>query len=399
MKRIYEELLEDHLRNNRQMAFVTGPRQVGKTTTSRVSDNTLYFNWDNPGDRAVILKGAEAILQSDNLAATVNPGTRIVFDEIHKYNQWKNFLKGFFDSHQNEYPILVTGSARMNIFKRGSDSLMGRYFLYRMHPLSVAELVRTKLPGDSLVSQPVKISNQDLLSLMNYGGFPEPFIKSDRRFYNRWRSLRTEQLFREDMRDLSNIQEIDQLEILARLIEQRVGQLVNYSSLARDIQVSVNTIRQWITTLEQFFFCFRVRPYHTNVPKTLLKQPKIYLWDWSIVEDEGARNENLVASHLLKAVHFWNDAGYGTFDLYFLRDKMKREVDFLVTQNGTPWILAEVKSSDSGGVSASLDYYSSLLQVKHAFQVSISAPYVERDCFEVKNPVKVPALTFLSQLI
>ena len=161
----------------------------------------------------------------------------------------------------------------------------------------------------------------------------------------------------------------------------------------------MNTIKSWIRTLEQFFYSFRVRPWHVNVPKTLLKQPKIYLWDWSIIDDPGARNENLIASHLLKAIHFWTDMGYGTFDLFFLRDKMKREVDFIVTQNGNPWFLVEVKSSESKGISPSLQYFSEVINVKHAFQVDMSAPFVSRDCFAVHKPVRVPAMTFLSQLV
>lgn len=195
------------------------------------------------------------------------------------------------------------------------------------------------------------------------------------------------------------IQEISRIQILAELIKHQAGQLTNYSTLANNVNVSVDTIRRWLDTLDFIYYSFPIRPWFTNVPKSLRKQPKIYLWDWSLVSDIGARNENFIASHLLKAIHFWTDSGLGDYGLYYLRDKNKRGVDFLVTKNNQPWFLVEVKTSSSNRVSPHLSYYGRLLKIKHCFQISMTASYVEQDCFQAENPVIVPASTFLSQLI
>lgn len=398
MKRVYESILEEHFSSNRQMAFLSGPRQVGKTTTARAAKTCTYINWDDQADRRAILKGNKAILDNFNLRDLDVSDNRLVFDEIHKYPKWKQFLKGFFDKYEQEFKILVTGSARLNVYKRGGDSLMGRYFLYRMHPVSVGEIVY-KTIGSSEIRQPGKIHKDEFEHLLEFGGFPEPFLAGNKRFYNKWRRLRTEQFFNEDIRDLTNISDIAQLEILSEILKEISGQLVNYSSLANEIQVAVNTIKKWIETLESMYYCFRIRPYFQNVPKTLRKQPKIYLWDWSHITDPGVRVENFVASHLLKAVHMWTDTGLGDYGLFFLRDKMKREVDFLVSRNKKPWFIVEVKSKSSKRINPSLEYFKNLLQIDHAFQIDFDSPFIEKDCFEVRIPVKVPAETFFSQLI
>ncbi len=399
IKRIYDSLLNGHFAQNRQMAFLAGARQVGKTTTSQSGeDQSFYLNWDNQTDRLIIIKGPDAVAEKQALDNLENLNKRLVFDEIHKYSKWKNFLKGFFDVYGKNTQITVTGSARLNVYKHGGDSLMGRYFLYRMHPLSVAE-IQSPTISDAEIRMPKKNEKNNLEHLLQFGGFPEPYLKGNMRFYNRWKKLRLELLFNEDLRDLSNIKEISQVQILAEILKHQAGQLINYSNLSKNVNVSVDTIRRWLDTLEYIYYSFSIRPWFNNVPKSLRKQPKIFLWDWSLIPDIGARNENFIASHLLKAVHFWTDFGFGDYGLYFLRDKNKREVDFLVTKNNQPWFLVEVKTSASNRISPHLKYYSQLLKVKHSFQVSMTAPYIEQDCFAVENPVIVPASTFLSQLI
>jgi len=399
MKRIYDSLILMHFNENRQMVFLTGPRQVGKTTTSQsIKGRFTYTNWDNQSDRLAITGGPEKFLDHFDLRTPGSTGAGIIFDEIHKYSKWKTFLKGFFDSHGKNFKTIVTGSARMNVFKRGGDSLMGRYFLYRMHPLSIRELKTSKI-GSFEISDPIKVNKDTIDQLLEYGGFPEPFLKNNRRFYNRWKKLRLEQFFYEDLRDITNIQEVGQIEILAKLLESMSGQLINFTTLSREINVSVDTIRRWIGTLDQMYYLFSVKPWYKNVPKSLRKQPKIYLWDWSILDDKGARNENFVASHLLKAVQFWNDSGLDDYGLYFLRDKMKREVDFLVTKKNIPWMLVEVKSSERSSISSNLHYYKNLLKPEYSFQINFDSSYIERDCFSINEPIKVPVSTFLSQLI
>ncbi|MBI4026207.1 MAG: ATP-binding protein [Verrucomicrobia bacterium] len=381
------------------MAFVAGPRQVGKTTTCMaVSEGGPYFNWDHSADRLLVAKGAEAVAEKAELHALREKPRRIVFDEIHKFARWKSFLKGFFDVYGKQCRCLVTGSSRLDLYKRGGDSLMGRYFLYRMHPLSLAE-ISSPDRSEVEVCPPRPPAKDALDHLLRFGGYPEPFLKGTQQFFNRWRRLRLEQFFREDLRDLSRIQEIGQIQILVQFLAAQVGQLVNYSNLAREISVSVDTIRRWIVTLESLYVCFNVRPWHHNVAKSLRKQPKVFLWDWTMAAEGGARRENLVASHLLKAVHFWTDTGLADCGLFYLRDKMKREVDFVVTRDGKPWFMVEVKSSEKASLNPNLFCFQKQTGAAHAFQVAFGMPFVARNCFEEKTPVRVPAETLLSQLV
>jgi predicted AAA+ superfamily ATPase len=399
MRRIYDGMLRMHLAEDRQMIMLTGPRQVGKTTTAReAAGDHRYMTWDRQSDRMALTKGADAVARLLDLATVTAVRPTVIFDELHKYAKWKGLLKGFFDVYGDQARILVTGSARLGFFRRGGDSLMGRYFLYRMHPLSVAELARPEVPAAE-VRPPLETRPEALEQLLAMGGFPEPFTRDSPRFYNRWRRLRAEQLFREDLRDLTQTHEVGQVEVLAELLARQAGQLANYSSLAADANIAVDTVRRWIATLESLFYCYRVRPWFRNVPKSLRKQPKVFLWDWSLVADAGARRENLVASHLLKAVHGWTDLGLGDYDLFHLRDKTKREVDFLVTRAGKPWFLVEVKSAGKRDLNPNLEYFQRMTGARHAFQVAFDLPYADVDLFSRTTPCRVPALTFLSQLL
>lgn len=397
----HDDLLQ-HYRGNRQMLFLSGPRQVGKTTVAKALSesfaNSEYLNWDNQTHRQLILQEPSTIAARLGLDRLQSDLPLLELDELHKYQHWRDFLKGFFDQYEDLVQVLVTGSASLETFKRGGDSLIGRYFPYTLHPVSVAECLGVQ-PGALINPEPKSIDDAQWDALWQFGGFPEPFLKADRRFYNRWRTLRTEQLFREDLRDLTRIQELGQVEMLAELLRSRVGHLTSYSSLAKSVRVSVDTVRRWIATLESLFFCFTVKPWHKNVVRALCKEPKYYLWDWSLVEDAGARAENFVASGLLKAVHWWTQTGHGNFGLYFIRDKQKREVDFVVTRGQQPWFLVEVKSSGKGGLSDALAYFQQQTNAEHAFQVALDLPFVERDCFTHTSPIIVPARTFLSQLV
>jgi predicted AAA+ superfamily ATPase len=384
------------------MLFLSGPRQVGKTTAAKgLAEqfvNSHYYNWDNQSHREVIINGPAAIAGEVGLDRLQADLPFCAFDELHKYQHWRDFLKGFFDEYEDRVRVLVTGSASLATFRRGGDSLMGRYFPYTLHPVSVAECTDTGT--DQLITaEPKPIDKDQWRALWRFGGFPEPFLKSNQRFYNRWRTLRTEQLLKEDLRDLTRIQELGQVEMLAELLRTQVGQLTSYSYLAKSVRVSVDTVRRWIATLESLFYCFTVKPWHRNVARALRKEPKYYLWDWSQVDDQGARAENLVASALLKAVHWWTETGQGNFGLHFIRDKQKREVDFLLTRDQQPWILLEVKSSEKAELSASLNYFQQQTRAEHAFQLAMDAGFVERNCFEHHAPIIVPARTLLAQLV
>jgi predicted AAA+ superfamily ATPase len=310
--RIYDKVLAEHVRSQRQMAMVSGPRQVGKTTTCRLLADA-YLNWDNGDDRALILRGPSAVAEWLGLQRLRASAPTVLFDELHKFNKWKQFLKGFFDTYAGQVRILITGSSHMDVYRRGGDSLMGRYFLYRMHPFTVAEVARQDLPDqDRIVWSPRPVSEDDFSALWSHGGYPEPFVKRDIRFSRRWRALRMHQLLREDARDMTQIQQLGQLETLATLLSTRSGKQLVYSSLAAEVQASVDTIRRWIVTLCHLQMGFLVRPWFKNVSRSLRKEPKWFLRDWSGIDDPGARTETFIACHLLKAVEGWTDLGLGT---------------------------------------------------------------------------------------
>jgi len=378
------------------MALVSGPRQVGKTTTCR-SLSGEYLNWDNADDRRLLLRGPASLAQALHVDILRAKPPVATLDELHKYTKWKGLLKGFFDSYDDRVRLIITGSSRIEIFRRGGDSLMGRYFLYRMHPWSVGESLRTELPRKEVhASQEVRFSDWD--ALWEHGGFPEPFLHRDTRFTRRWRSLRYEQLSREDLREVARVADLGTLETLMQILAEHSAQQLIYSNLAREIQVSVDTVKRWIDLLARLHYGFLVRPWFRNVARSLRKEPKWFLRDWSGVLDDGARAETLVACHLLKAVEGWTDLGFSDFELRYLRDKQKREVDFLVVKDRKPWFLVEVKMSDKTP-SPWLGCFQTQTNAQHAFQVVMNLPYEQADCFRLHGPVVVPAKTFLSQLL
>jgi predicted AAA+ superfamily ATPase len=398
-ERIYDRVLQEHLSRYRQMAFFSGPRQVGKTTTCRAHADA-YLNWDDLDDRELILAGPATLAENVGLDRLTVETPVVLFDELHKFPRWKQLLKGFFDSYADEVRIVVTGSSRLDVYRRGGDSLMGRYFLYRMHPFSLAEILHTDLPAaDRIVRPPRSAAAPELEALWRYGGYPEPFLRRDPRFSRRWQRLRLEQLIAEDVRDLSQIQHLDQLQSLVRLLSRRSARQLVYSNLANAVRVSIDTVRRWTDALCSLHLGFLVRPWFKHVTRSLRKEQKWFLREWSGIDDAGDRAETFVACHLLKAVEGWTDLGLGTFELGYLRDKEKREVDFVVVRDGEPWFLAEVKQSDTS-VSKSLGYFQRQLGAPFAFQVVIDADYVEADCFaRPRGPIVVPARTLLSQLL
>lgn len=392
--RLYGSLIQDHLRKNRQMAFVTGPRQVGKTTTCRgLAD--AYLNWDDPDHRRAILAGPEAVLERLHLEILGERLPVVVFDELHRFPRWRNFLKGFFDVHGDRLKIVATGSARLGVFRRG-DSLLGRYFHYRMHPLSLGELVDAS-PAAGPVRAPRRPDEAAFRALMEHGGFPEPFLRREREFTLRWRRQRRELILREDARELTRIADLGSLEVLGDLLHERSAQPLVLHTLAADLGVSPPTARRWVESLIALHVGFIVRPWFRNVAKSLRKEPKWYLRDWSGLADAGARAETWAACHLLKAVEAWEDRGLGEFELRYLRDKDKREVDFVVVRDRKPWFLVEIKNRDEA-LSPSLGHFQKQTGAPHAFQVGMDMPYVEADPFDREDPVVVPARTLFSQL-
>ena len=396
-RRVYSSVMADHLAKYRQMIFLSGPRQVGKTTLAMESAEA-YVSWDKEKDRQSILSGADALAEKFGLASLRAGGLPIVaFDEIHRYSRWKTFLKGFFDTYEKNCRIIATGSARMDVYKRGGDSMMGRYFPYRIHPFSVGELLSPEIPDEKAVRAPVLLADDDWDALVRFGGFPEPLANRDVRFQKKWHRLRMEQLLREDIRDLTRTTELDIVERLAMILANRSGEQLVYASLAREVNVSEPTVKQWVTTLKALYYGFGIRPWAKNVENSLRKTEKWYLRDWSGIDDEGKRNETIVACHLLKAVELWTDIGIGDFELFYIRDKQKHEVDFLVAKDHKPWFLVESKTGDTS-ISPILSRMQKAVGAKHAFQVVANLPFAECDAFAYTDPVIVPARTFLAQL-
>ena len=394
--RFYQGILEANLRAHRQMAFISGPRQVGKTTLGReVTD--LALQWERPEDQRAILGPAAALLArlGAHKAGTRRP--RLLLDELHKYPRWKSWLKGFFDAYENELRIVVTGSARLDVYRKGGDSMMGRYFLYRIHPFSVGELLHSEMPK-SVIRPPRQLAEREFKALYKFGGFPEPLLKRNSSFSLRWQKLRREQLMREDLRDLSHVVQIQLLGSMVSILEERSAQLLVHANLAQTLQVTTQTAQRWVQNLVQLHHGFLVRPWFKNVAKSLRKEGKWYLRDWSTITDPGQRAETFIACHLLKAVEGWTDMGMGNFELCYLRNKSKDEVDFVVIRDSKPWFLAEVKKSDEP-IGRALHSFQKELNAPHAFQVVLDEPYVNVDCFEYRKPTSVPARTFLSQLL
>ena len=396
-KRVYSAIIADHLAKYRQMIFLSGPRQVGKTTLAMECAGA-YVSWDKEKDRQLVLLGADALAEKLGVASpSVGQVPVVAFDEIHRYSKWKMFLKGFFDSFERNCRVIATGSARMDIYKRGGDSMMGRYFPYRIHPFSVGELASPAIPGENEVRKPLPIDDDEWQALLRFGGFPEPFTNRDVRFQKKWQRLRMEQLLREDIRDLSRTTELDLIGHLAEILANRSGEMLVYASLAREINVSEPTVKKWISVLKSLYYGFEIRPWFRNIENSLRKTSKWYLRDWSAIEDEGRRNETIVACHLLKAVELWTDIGLGDYALYYIRDKQKHEVDFLVTKDRNPWFLVEAKSSETS-ISPVLGRVQSAIGARHAFQVVVDLPFANANPFDFNHPVVVPARTFLSQL-
>ena len=347
------------------MVFIGGPRQVGKTTLAKAIGTAhykrfSYFNWDSREDRRAIL------------SERFDPAARlIIFDELHKYLRWKQYVKGVYDTQKERFHIIVTGSARLDLYRRGGDSLIGRYHYYRLHPFSLAEILESTsrpVPSRELLFKKHATSTAQLEALFSFGGFPEPFFKRDMRTLRRWQNERTERLIKEDIRDLEHLRDLSALQVLVELLPAKVGALLSLNALREDLQITHKTIALWMDVLERFYYHFRVYPYATTAVKSLRKQTKAYLWDWSPIDDEGARFENLVASHLLKLVHWLHDAeGYKT-DLFYLRDVEGREVDFLVTVNHKPWFAVEVKQSDTT-LHKPLMYFGERLRIPFLYQV------------------------------
>lgn len=374
-----------------KMVFIGGPRQVGKTTLAlsllpqprakapptklprakpsapkskprakaspakpppvvAMARHPGYLNWDNPAVHRSLLRGEL-------------PGgqRRIVLDEIHKYPRWRNLVKGLYDTNRDRVSFLVTGSARLDHYRKGGDSLQGRYHYYRLHPLSLREMNR-------------RPRADDLRALLEFGGFPEPLLAHNARVWRRWQRERLSRVIYEDVRDLEHVRDIGLIELLVEALPARVGSPLSVANLREDLGVAHATVERYLTVLENMYVCFRLSPYSGRSGRraakirAVKKERKLYLWDWSQVDDAGARFENLVASQLLKFCHYIEDTEGHTMDLRFIRDTDRREVDFVVLQDKRPLFAVECKSGEKS-VSPAIHYFRARTDIPAFYQV------------------------------
>lgn len=338
-----------------KMAFVSGPRQCGKTTMAKLllkqRGEGVYYNWDETKFRRQWTKDPHLILPP-NLK---KKKPLIILDELHKAKLWKRSLKGLFDTKNESYDILVTGSARLNVYRKGSDSLMGRYYHFRLHPFSVAELIQNQhsISPDQLIaflfSKPHTDSPQAehaLKRLFQFGPFPEPLLAANTKNLNLWQRNRVEKLVREDLRDLSRLPELSQVEMLVSLLPERAAQPLSIKALSEDLEVAYTTIKRWLNYLNELYYFFKLKPYAKSLSRAIKKEVKLYLWDWSEIENKGARFENLIASHLLKYCDYLTDMGEANFELRYIKSKEKHEIDFIILRDKKVFLAIEAKLTD-----------------------------------------------------
>ncbi len=355
------------------MVLLSGPRQVGKTTLCKEildlsksgsdSNEGTYFNWDFDDDRESILKG------------TWNSRSKlIVFDELHKFPRWKNWLKGTFDKNKSRQNYLVTGSARLDVYRRGGDSMLGRYHHWRLHPFTLSE--------------PIKgLSQTEMLGrLMELGGFPEPLVEGSPSYAKRWRQERLDRVLKEDIRDLESIEKIQSLGLFVRALRERVGSPLVLANIAQDIQITQKTLKKWLEALERMYLVFAVRPFTRNIARSIQKPTRVYFYDnGDVIGDDGARFENLVATSLLKELHFREDSTGERYELSYVRDKDGREVDFVVSRDSIPIALIEAKWADPSP-SKHLIYFGEKLPKAKRIQV----------VSKLKHPTRVSGVETLS---
>ncbi|MBI5242628.1 MAG: ATP-binding protein [Elusimicrobia bacterium] len=338
------------------MVFIGGPRQVGKTTFAlsllrtppKNETHPAYMNWDRDDHRKRLLNGE------------MPSGEEIVLlDEIHKFARWRNLVKGLYDTQKSKLSILVTGSARLDYYRKGGDSLQGRYHYYRLHPVSLREL------DPSANAQTVRL-------LLRFGGFPEPLFAGSEVEHRRWQKEHQDRVIRDDLRDLEQVREVSLIELLAHHLPRCVSSPLSVRSLSELLQVAQETAERWLTILERLYFCFRIAPYGSARIRAVKKERKLYLWDWSQAPEGGPRFENMVASQLLKYCHWLEDTQGHRMELRYLRDTDKREVDFVVLRDEVAEFAVECKTGERG-VSPAAAYFKARTAIGTFYQVHLGS--------------------------
>ncbi|MEI6421056.1 MAG: ATP-binding protein [Lentisphaerota bacterium] len=369
MKRISYENLWKKINDFKPMIFISGPRQSGKTTLAKsIADNftnSIYFNWDVLNDRKKLVENPY-YYQETNRKDASKP--LVILDELHKYSDWKNYLKGVYDRDSSNFSFIVSGSGRLDIYQKGGDSLAGRYLRFTLFPFTIGELSINKFPfagfmdNPQLIPEPSVEASAHWSSLEKHSGFPEPFLKGENDFYKLWSSTYRNQVLREDIRDMAALRNFTDVEMLFSLLPSRVGSPLSMANLAGDLKVSFDSVRNWLELFERFYLVFRISPYSKKISRAISKEKKLYLYDYASISSGPAKFENMVALELLRTVSFWNDSGTGAFSLEYVRNREKLEVDFLIVKDEKPFLLVEAKLSDTDA-SPSLKYFQEVLGI------------------------------------
>ena len=374
MERYLKAAVLEDLRE--KMVFLGGPRQVGKTTFALSlldggsETHPAYLSWDDLAAKRALLQGA--LPSNEKL---------IILDEIHKYKGWRNLVKGFYDSNKSKRQFLITGSARLDHYRRGGDSLQGRYHFHRLHPLSLYEVNPSP-------------TQADLRHLLQFGGFPEPFLKGNPRHWKRWQKERQSRVIQEDLVSLERVAEVSQVDLLSQVLPARVGSPLSVNNLRQDLSVAFETADRWITILENLYFCFRIQPYGLPRLRAARKEKKLYMWDWSVCENEASRFENAVASNLLKYCHRLEDSEGDRMELRFVRDSQGRELDFVVVRDGAPMFAVECKTGDRN-LSRNIAYFATRTNIPIFYQIHMG----DRDCEIAACKARVLPFTTLARVL
>jgi len=341
----------------RQMRFIAGPRQCGKTTIAKkkllsAETERLYYNWDRKEIRSRYRKEGD-FLGADILDYEKESIKWTCLDEIHKYPGWKNILKDFFDTHEDSVNFIITGSARLDMFRKSGDSLAGRYFLFRLNPLILSEVLghrlKAILPGKNAKDY---IENnlagkgeaeEEITQLLRYSGFPEPFLTSTGVFHKKWQESYSERIVKEDLRDLSHIHNLEKVMELIYFLPGRIGSPLSINSLREDIEVNYRTVQNYLRYLELSYVTFTLSPYSQNRKALVKKEKKVYFYDWTAVANDAIRFENYLAVELKARIEIWNDTTEDRYTLRYVRNRDGRETDFLIIKNESPWLLLEAK--------------------------------------------------------
>ena len=367
-RRDYYRSIWADFNKDKEMVFISGARQAGKTTLAKdiasEESTSLYFNYDIPINKSKILNHPTFFEEVDR-GKSDQP--LIILDEIHKFKEWKNYLKGIYDGYAGEFRFLVTGSGRLDLSRKRGDALSGRYYHFHLFPFTICEIFASsphQLDQERLLEIPEQnaIAQEAWDTMAQVSGFPEPFLKGTKLKYRRWTQSYHSQVIRDDIRDEFAVKQIDAMEALYVLIGGCVGSPFSASNHARTLTISHKTVSSWITVFERFFLVFKLRPYSKRISRSLVKEPKVYFYDYCRVQDEALRYENMVAVELKRAATLWSDFGFGEYELWYLRNKEKEEIDFLITENGNPILMVEAKFSGPT-ISPNLIKFQNALQI------------------------------------